>query len=148
MGLFSFSKKGEDEISKRLDKDRDLLKIRKHQANKKNQLKLLPNTMKELRKIGISKNDELQLEYFFIAFSKEQGEKLNQVLKIEYHYNITPIQTVKNLFVVNGWTSKIKMETEVVENWLIKMCDLSLKYDSDFDGWGTTPEQEMIFSEN
>jgi len=149
MGLFNlFSRKGEDEISKRLDKDRDLLKIRKHQANKKKQLELLPNTIKELRKIGVSKKDELKLEYFFIAFSKEEGEKLNQVLKNEYHYNIAPIQIVKNLFIVNGWSCKIKMETEIVENWLVKMCNLTLKYDCEFDGWGTTPKQEMAFSEN
>jgi regulator of RNase E activity RraB len=48
----------------------------------------------------------------------------------------------EKLFMVTGWTTIMKMENEILKNWTKQMCELGYKFDCDFDGWGTTPDQE------
>jgi len=47
----------------------------------------------------------------------------------------------KHEFIITGWTTKMKMQADVVANWAEQMCDLGYKYDCEFDGWGTSPDQ-------
>lgn len=149
MGLFNFFRKRNDsEISRRLDNERELLKLKKYQANKKKQLQMIPATLEELRKVGITSNQKLQLEYFFYCYSEKKAEELISALKNDFKYNIAPTKKIQNVFIVNGWTIKIKMEIENIENWITKMCDLSLKYDCEFNGWGTIPDQHNIIGLN
>jgi regulator of RNase E activity RraB len=146
MGLFDIfkfsTKETEQEMSIRLDKDRELLSLRNYQKNKKHQLNMLPTTITQLREIGVTENDSLKLEYFFYAYSKEKAEHLNQTLKEEFGYEVAPLQPVKNVIVISGWSKKILIQNNVISNWVIDMCDVALKCNCDFDGWGTTPEQE------
>lgn len=48
----------------------------------------------------------------------------------------------KNLFIVTGWTTKMKMADGVVKQWTEQMCKLGYKFDCEFDGWGTDPCQK------
>jgi len=62
------------------------------------------------------------------------------MLNYEVEYDISAAD--KKLFVITGWTSKIKMSEEIVKQWVENMCNLGFKFDCEFDGWGTTPDQE------
>ncbi|MFC3562039.1 ribonuclease E inhibitor RraB [Pedobacter jamesrossensis] len=37
--------------------------------------------------------------------------------------------------------TKMKMTDEVVKQWTKQMCELGYKFDCEFDGWGTEPDQ-------
>jgi regulator of RNase E activity RraB len=34
------------------------------------------------------------------------------------------------------------MDDGTVQSWAKEMCELGYKFDCDFDGWGTTPNQD------
>jgi hypothetical protein len=43
--------------------------------------------------------------------------------------------------IATGWTKNMKMSEERIVAWINDMCETGLKYDCEFDGWGTTPDQ-------
>ena len=146
MGLFGFFKKNNDEeISKQLENEKELLRFKKYQTSKKKQFKLFPKQIKELRMIGISTNDELKLQGIFYTLTKDRADSLVQVLKISYGYVESQISKQGDVFVICGWTPKMKMEESVLEEWVLDMCDISLIYECDFKGWATTLNPKIEF---
>ena len=55
--------------------------------------------------------------------------------------NTNHLHKIQKIFVITGWTSPIKMDENTVLNWTKDMCEVGYKYDCDFDGWGTNPDQ-------
>lgn len=107
------------------------------------QMQMTPLTIEQLRKLNIKEENELKLEYFFYTNNAEKAKKFaSEMEKLNYSVSHGVSAGSKKLFIVTGWTTKMKMENEIVKNWTKQMCELGYKFDCDFDGWGTTPDQE------
>jgi len=110
--------------------------------NRDKQIKMAPQTLEELRKINVAADMELKLEYFFYTNSEEKAIQLaTELKKLNYQVDHHLAADSKKEYVITGWTTKMKMAESVVVEWAKQMCDLGYKFDCDFDGWGTSPDQ-------
>jgi regulator of RNase E activity RraB len=116
---------------------------RAYKNNLNKQMQMTPQTMQQLRKIDVPPDKELKLEYFFYTNTDEKAEQLAAELKkLLYTVDHSISGWDKKLFTVTGWTAKMKMTNEVVEQWTKQMCELGYNFDCEFDGWGTQPDQK------
>lgn len=116
---------------------------RQFNENTRNQVELAPKTLTQLRDIGVTDDKELKLEFFFYSNSMDKVQNLSTELrKMNYDVEFGQSQGDKKLFISTGWTKKMKMDELTVKSWTKEMCELGYKFDCDFDGWGTTPEQD------
>ena len=135
MGLFDFLKQK--------PKDGQYITERAFEKNRDKQMEWTPKTMEQLRKYDVTPEKELKLEYFFYTNTAIKAEQLAaEMEKLEYSVEHGDSAGDKKLFIVTGWTTKMKMENEIVIQWTKQMCELGYKFDSEFDGWGTLPDQE------
>ena len=135
MGLFDFLKSKQDINGQFVTE-----KAFGHNMTK--QLQMVPQTMEQLRKIDVSADKELKLEYFFYTNTIDKAKRFaSELEKLNYKVDHGQSAGDKKSFVITGWTTKMKMETHIVANWTKQMCELGYKFDCDFDGWGTSPEQ-------
>jgi len=104
---------------------------------------MTPQTLSQLRELKVDEMCELKLEYFFYTNTIEKSNELvEEIRKLNYSVQNGVSAGDKKLFVVTGWTTKMKMTNQIVNNWTKEMCELGYKYDCEFDGWGTTTDQE------
>lgn len=114
-----------------------------YSKNKDKQMQMTIQTLDQLRKLNVSSEKELKLEYFFYTNMEDKAEQLaNEIGKLSYQVKHGISAGDKKLFVITGWTTKMKMADQVVKQWTKEMCELGYKYDCEFDGWGTNPEEE------
>jgi regulator of RNase E activity RraB len=106
------------------------------------QTQMTPQTMDQLRKINVTEDKELKLEYFFYTNTSDKAQAFATELQ-KWNYEVKHGQSAgdKKLFIITGWTTKMQMADNVVANWTKQMCELGYKFDCDFDGWGTSPDQ-------
>ena len=135
MGLFSFFKfKSNNEAFVREDD---------FKSNLEEQMHMTPQILDQLRKLNVTADKELKLEYFFYTNTSDKAQQLaNEIGKLNYTVEYGPSAGDKKLFIVTGWTTKMKMEDETVKKWTKQMCELGYQFDCDFDGWGTEPNQD------
>lgn len=108
-----------------------------------NQLSLVPQTLNELYRTGITSDSKLKLEYFFYTSSEENARKLSKRLdSIKYFPKYSLSANDNNEFIITGWSSPVKMDEKSVKEWTLAMCYLGQSYNCDFDGWGTDPRQK------
>lgn len=111
-------------------------------SNLTKQMQMTPQTMAQLRKIDVSADKELKLEYFFYTNTADKAKLFaDEIGKLNYEVTYGQSAGDKKSFVITGWTTKMKMQDNVVANWTKEMCELGYKFDCDFDGWGTSPDQ-------
>lgn len=136
MGLFDLFKPKHDP-NKKFVSEAD------YQANKSNQSEMTPATLQQLIEIGVTEANQLKLEYFFYTNNIDKAKNLAaEIQKMDYTVEVGPSAGDKNNFVINGWSNKMVMNDSTVTRWAEQMCDLGFKYDCEFDGWGTTPDQD------
>lgn len=112
--------------------------------NLKSQMSMTPQTLEQLRKINVGADKELKLEFFFYTNSLDKAAALSAELKkLNYESDHGLAAGSKTQYLVNGWTTKMKMSDQVVSNWTKEMCEISYKFDCEFDGWGTNPDQDV-----
>lgn len=110
--------------------------------NRDRQMQMTPQTLDQLRNLNVTADKELKLEYFFYTNTAEKAENLaTEIEKLNYTVQHGVSAGDKKLFIVTGWTTKMKMADEVVKQWTKQMCELGYKFDCEFDGWGTDPNQ-------
>lgn len=110
--------------------------------NRDKQMQMTPQTLDQLRKLDVTADKELKLEYFFYTNTAEKAEKLAaEIGKLDYTVQHGVSAGDKKLFIVTGWTNKMKMADDEVKQWTKQMCELGYKFDCEFDGWGTDPGQ-------
>lgn len=106
--------------------------------NRAGQLTMSPQVVAQLRKCGVTDESRLKLEYFFYTNTREKAGALAQELaQMGYAGGYDHSASDKKQFLVNGWTSPIKMDEKTVLDWTARMCDVGRKHDCEFDGWGT-----------
>jgi len=133
MGLFDFFK----------PKVKPFVSESAYSSNKVTQTRLTPQTMGQLRKLNVNGEHELKLEFFFYTNTQDKAQALTTDLnKLGYEASNSLSVTNSKEYVITGWTTKILMTDSSVGEWVNQMCDLGFKHDCEFDGWGTTPEQE------
>jgi regulator of RNase E activity RraB len=116
---------------------------REFKKNLARQVELAPETLKQLKNYGVSDESELKLEFFFYAEMEDKAQMLAAALKkINYEIKSGKSAGDKKLFIITGWTTKMRMDDGTVQSWAKEMCELGYKFDCDFDGWGTTPNQD------
>nr|WP_322623210.1 ribonuclease E inhibitor RraB [uncultured Flavobacterium sp.] len=133
MGIFDFLKR----------KNKPFVSEVAYNSNKSMQAQLSPQTLGQLRKLNVGTESELKLEFFFYTNATEKAGKLATALtSLGYEVNHGASASNNKEYVITGWTTKIHMTDSSVGEWVNQMCDLGFKHDCEFDGWGTTPEQE------
>ena len=134
MGLFDFLK---------TSSNKQFVTENSLKRNSENQLAMTPKTLMQLREIDVDENMELKLEYFFYTNNLEKAQKLAAELEaLHYSVDFGKSGSDKNLFVITGWSTRMQMSNEAVGLWTSQMCQLGYKYDCEFDGWGTSPDQD------
>lgn len=113
-----------------------------HKQALASQLQMTPETLVQLRALGVSAESYLSLEYFFYTNAPMKAEALDKALQsLGYSPDSHPSASDKRQFVVTGWSPKLVMSEAVVSSWTREMCELGYAHDCEFDGWGTSPEQ-------
>jgi len=106
------------------------------------QLNMLPVLMEKLRELNVDEDRELMLEFFFYTNTYQKAETFARELSnLNYQVKYGVSEGDKKLFIITGWTTKVKMKDTVVAAWIRQMCSLGYKFDCEFDGWGTIPDQ-------
>ncbi len=101
-----------------------------------------PETVAQLRQYGVTSESMLKLEYFFYTNTRAKAQSLAESLGEKgYSVEFAPTAGDPALFLVTGWTEPIQMDTDSVVGWTATMARLGYEHDSEFDGWGTNPEQ-------
>lgn len=135
MGLFDFLKPKSN--------NGQFVSEAEYNNNRDKQMQMTPETLEQLRNLGVTADKELKLEYFFYTNTAEKAKQLaTEIENLNYTVQHGVSSGDKNLFIVTGWTTKMKMSDEVVKQWTKQMCELGYKYDCEFDGWGTEPDQK------
>ncbi len=113
-----------------------------YHANRSKQAAMVADTMAELRKHDVTEGSNLKLEYFFYTDSSQKAEVLaGELTRMGYDGGHGIAAGDSNLYVITGWTPPMQMIDSVVVKWTEKMCDLGYRFDCEFDGWGTNPNQ-------
>jgi regulator of RNase E activity RraB len=135
MGLFDF-------LKPKPNNNNQFVTEQAFKSNLTKQMQMTPQTMEQLRKINVSADMELKLEYFFYTNTADKAKLFaDEIGKLNYEVKFGQSAGDKKSFVITGWTTKMKMQDNVVANWTKEMCELGYKFDCDFDGWGTSPDQ-------
>ena len=131
------SKKLNTKIDKPFVRRRDFIE------NEKMQVALAPRVLEHLMDFGVPDDIELRMEFFFYSQNQVNAEALANALRtLGYEVETGESAGNNNLQLINGWTTKMKMDDQTVQNWAEQMCELGYKFDCKFDGWGTTPNQD------
>ncbi|GGB16256.1 MULTISPECIES: ribonuclease E inhibitor RraB [Mucilaginibacter] len=106
------------------------------------QINMLPVLMEKLRELNVDEDRELMLEFFFYTNTYQKAQIFAQELSnLSYQVKFGVSEGDKKLFIITGWSDKVKMKEAVVASWINQMCSLAYKFDCEFDGWGTIPDQ-------
>ena len=82
------------------------------------------------------KNASVRIWFFFFSDSIDKTKALgDELLKIGYSIVFESTEEIDNLFVVSGEVESLKISRSQMDEWTNNMCDLGLKYDSQFEGW-------------
>lgn len=133
MGLFDFFK----------PKAKPFVSPSAYAANKTNQAQMATQTLGQLRKLNVTETCELKLEFFFYTNIHEKAQALTaDLVNLGYEANNSVSAGNSKEYVITGWTTKMPMTNQAVAEWANQMTELGYKHDCEFDGWGTTPDQE------
>lgn len=112
------------------------------ERNLESQLKMTLQTLDQLRQHAVTRETQLELEFFFYTDSTTKAAELTTALsKIQYRVEHRPSAPDKKLQVVIGWTVRMTMDDDTVLKWTKRMCEIGFEQDCEFDGWGTDPAQ-------
>ncbi|UFH34943.1 ribonuclease E inhibitor RraB [Flavobacterium acetivorans] len=102
-------------------------------------MQITPQTIYHFRKINDAEEKELKLEFFFYTNKAKKAEKLvAELKKINYTVKQSVSEKDNKIFIITGWTTKIKMSDEIVKKWTNQMCILGYNFDCEFDFLETT----------
>ena len=114
----------------------------RHLENMESQMRMLPQTLNQLREYGVDDSKSLKLEFFFYTNTSDKAAALSEKLfENGYESAFEVSASNKKLFIVTGLTTPIQMTADRVIEWAGKMCVLGHRQDCEFDGWGTNPDQ-------
>ncbi|WET01781.1 ribonuclease E inhibitor RraB [Flavobacterium sp. YJ01] len=120
---------------KRLVSDNDF------NANLVKHYRLATESLVSLRDAGIEEEDELRIDFFFYADTRQKAEALEMgIQEKDFSANFETALHDKNLFIISGKTGKIKMMHETLSKWVTEMSELGYGNDCIFDSWSIDSE--------
>jgi hypothetical protein len=80
---------------------------------------------------------EMKLEFVYHSYNYKKAEQLNSIFgKMKYKSELFINKDIyRKTIIITGWTNKINMSNEAIRNWIIMMCELGHKFDSEFEAW-------------
>lgn len=124
-----------------LRKDGRFVSEKAYEENLARQGVMNQQTLSQLGNYGVGEDSELSLEFFFYSDKQQKAEALAEQLR-DLGYRLEKVDRAagnNRLWVVSGWTTKMRMNLPTVTGWTKRMCALGNESDCDFDGWGTSP---------
>ena len=113
-----------------------------YRKNLSKQKAMSPMVLDQLRQLGVSETAQLKLEFFFYTDKEPKAAALaGDLAQMGYGVEHRRAAGLRKQLVINGWTTKMRMDVATVVTWTEQMCELGYRHDCDFDGWGTTPDQ-------
>lgn len=101
-------------------------------------------TLVRLRDSAVEEEDELKIDYFFYTNTLEKSQVLaREIQKLDYTIHNGVTLHDKNIFVISGRTTKMKMMHEILRKWTAEMCELGYKHDCNFESWKIVPDLKM-----
>lgn len=112
-------------------------------TNQDKQFRLSIESLVGLRDSGIEEEDQRMIDYFFYTDTLEKAQGLEEeIRKLGYIVNHGIASHNKNLFVVSGRTTPIKMMHESLSRWIAEMCQMGYKLDCGFDRWSIVEDSK------
>ena len=109
--------------------------------NRSRQLATTSKILAQLREHGVTEESELSVEYFFHTDMLEKASQLaGKLTSLGYTSGSGHSAKDKDLVVVTGRTSPMKMDDKTVLDWTERMCELGRQVDCEFAGWGVNPK--------
>lgn len=110
-------------------------------ANLVKHYRLATESLVSLRDAGIEEEDELKIDFFYYADTRQKAQKLESEIKERgFTANFETALHDKNLFIVSGKTVKIKMMHEFLSKWVTEMSELGYENDCILDSWSIDSE--------
>lgn len=107
-----------------------------YKSNLAKQQKSSIQTLAQLRNDNITESDELKLEYFFHTNTSKKAKELTDQLQIfGYEAAFKKSTDSPDLYLITGWTMKMKMKEKLILEWTKVMCDLGYEFDCQFKSW-------------
>lgn len=110
------------------------------QLNKELHSEMVPIVVENLIWLNVEPGDQLKFEFFFYAKNKVDAQKLETYLKANFNYELYGIHEFRGEWSVIGCTDSQPILTEFIQKWSEKMCEIAYRFNSEFDGWGTSPD--------
>ncbi|WP_125720110.1 ribonuclease E inhibitor RraB [Flavobacterium ustbae] len=108
--------------------------------NQGTQFRAAIESLVTLRDAAVEEEDELKIDYFFYTNTLEKAQNLEkEIQKKHYIVNHAIASHDKQLFVISGRTTAIKMMHETLSKWAGEMCELGYQYDCSFENWKIVP---------
>ena len=108
----------------------------KYQELLAKQLAMNGKTLERLVINGLKDDTEVQLDFFYYGQDEEAGQRFVDFLLKESGYNAA-IAKDDDGWAVTGKTKNTRVTKEILDRWVDWMIIAGLKYDFEFDGWGT-----------
>lgn len=113
--------------------------------NQDKQFRLATESLVRLRDAAVEEEDELKIDYFFYTDTLEKSQKIEkEIRKMNYVVSQGIAPHDKNLFVISGRTTEIRMMHEALKKWVEEMCVLGYKYDCSFDNWRIVHQEKIL----
>ena len=111
-----------------------------YKNNLSKQKKLTSQKLPQIRKDdNVTETTELILEYFFSTNTTKKAKEITaQLQSFGYKAEFKKNSKNPNLYIVTGWTIKMKMSDKLILDWTKVMCELGYEFDCSFDGWKTS----------
>jgi hypothetical protein len=102
-------------------------------ANLAKQIAMNAQTWEKLRKLGVTEETDLRLDFTFVASTPAGAAKLVALLKDETDYDVSARELT-----VSGTTQTTQVSLPILDQWVDWMCAAGDQSDGCvFDGWGT-----------
>ena len=91
-----------------------------------------------MRDFGDTGEGTRKIEFFFYASRIEKAHILaNQLRQLDYDLEVVNSADSDQQFLINGWTTPMKTDDDIMISWAEQMSNLGSNCDCKFDGWGT-----------
>lgn len=106
-------------------------------------MQILPYLLAMIRRFKVTEDKMISLDFFFYTNTADKAQQLVTALKaLSYYVKPYTFDEEEKTYEVTGWTNKMELTDDVIQAWVQQMSELGYKYDCEFDGWGTYPNQE------
>ncbi len=94
-------------------------------------------TFQRLQELGLSPDDELKLDFAFVANDEQSVRALATYMTMETDYEIR-VEVNEGMWSLNGTTQATQITLEILDEWVKWMADAGVRNGCEFDGWGTS----------